>query len=44
MQIGVVEMGDQGSIINFSGSVNGDKFPANDTYVRGQTQMRPEYS
>jgi RHS repeat-associated protein len=36
MQVGVVEMGENGSMATFSGAVTGDKFPANETYITDQ--------
>jgi hypothetical protein len=36
MQVGVVEMGEEGSMATFSGQITGDKFPANETYVTDQ--------
>jgi len=33
LQVGVVDLGEDGSMAIFSGGVTGDKFPANETYI-----------
>ena len=34
--ISVTDLGDEGSIINFSGTISGDRFPANETFITDQ--------
>lgn len=37
MTITVQDLGDKGSVINFSGAITGDKFPANETFITDQS-------